>query len=147
VFDTPGQEKSKTIIHDYVKQAQAVVFVYDITNKESFNNIQNEWLQLAKDKAPKDALYFLVGNKADMDKDDSKRQVTTKEAQEFAKKNKMQFFEVSAQLGTKINELFEAIANACAGKAIKDVVDSVNNKINNKNSTLKDSKEPEKKRY
>jgi small GTP-binding protein len=112
VFDTPGQEKYKTIIHDYVKQAQAVVFVYDITNKESFNNIQT-WMNLAQTKATKEAVYFLVGNK--IDKEDEMA-VTTNEAQNFAKKYNMKSFEVSASTGDDISELFEAIANACFGE-------------------------------
>ena len=141
IFDAPGQEIYRSVINSYLKNAHAVVFVYDITNEESFENIHKVWRFLLQDITQKDALCFLVGNKADME---SERNVRTEEAEKYAEENNMQFFEVSAKTGDKIEELFEAIANACAGKAIKDVVDSVNNKINNKNSTLKDSKEPEK---
>jgi small GTP-binding protein len=142
VWDTAGQEKFRNLISSYFKIGDVFVLVYDITNKESFENIQT-WIQLAEDNATKNPVYFLVGNKTDME-NEGKRNVRTDEAQNFANGNKMTFFEVSAQTGNDIDKLFEAIANACAGKAIKDVVDSVNNKINNKNSTLKDSKEPEK---
>ena len=141
IWDTPGREDYRNAISRYCKNAHAVVFVYDITNEESFENIHKVWRFLLKDITQKDALCFLVGNKADMG---SERNVTKENAEKYAEENNMQFFEVSAKTGDKIEELFEAIANACAGKAIKDVVDSVNNKINNKNSTLKDSNEPEK---
>ena len=130
IWDVPGSQTDRNMLNLYCKLANAFVFVYDITNKESFKNIQDEWLQLAKGKATKDALYFLVGNKADME---NERQVTTKEAQNFAKENKMQFFEVSAKDGTKIKELFEAITKECANKHvndyIKDAVDILDIKI------------------
>ena len=119
IWDLPGSQTYRNMLNLYCKLANAFVFVYDITNKESFKNIQDEWLQLAKGKATKDELYFLVGNKADME---NERQVTTKEAQNFAKENKMQFFEVSAKDGTKIKELFEAITKECANKHVNDYI-------------------------
>ena len=101
IWDTSGRENFKS------------------TNKESFKNIQDEWLQLAKGKATKDALYFLVGNKTDME-NEGKRNVRTEDAQNFAGKNNMQFFEVSAKTGDKIEDLFNAIAKACIKKDIKE---------------------------
>jgi Rab family protein len=44
---------------------------------------------------------------------ENERQVTTEDAEKYAEENKMQFFEVSAPYGTNIDDLFEAIANAC----------------------------------
>ena len=121
VWDTNGEKKFRGVTVFFLKDPNAVVIVYDITNKESFNNIQNEWLQLAKDKAPKDALYFLVGNKADLE---DQRQVSKEDGQNFADDNKMQFFEVSAKDGNKINELFEAIAKNFIKKVQKESEDN-----------------------
>ena len=149
VFDTAGQEKYRGLISDYFKIGNAFVIVYDITNKESFNNIPT-WIQLAKDNATQNPVYFLVGNKTDME-NDGKRNVRTDDAEKFAIDNKMQFFEVSALYGTNIDDLFEAIANACFNndtiKKIKnEYIEDTKNEdpIKNKNHTLKDSKEPEK---
>ena len=138
IWDTPGQKQFNSAVDLMCTEAHAVVLVYDITNKESFENIQT-WINIAQGHANKDALYFLVGNKADLN---DKRKVSKEEAEKYAEEKNMQFFEVSAKDGTKIKELFNAIAKACAENAIKGVMDSVNNKINNKNPT--DSKEPEK---
>ena len=137
VWDTAGEENFRGVAAVFLKDTNAVVFVYDITNKESFNNIPT-WMNLAQTKDPKEAVYFLVGNKADMD---NERAVQYNEAKNFAEGNKMQFFEVSAKDGKDINELFETIAKACAKNDIKSVMDSVNNIINHKNPTLKDSYE------
>ena len=109
VIDTAGQEGYRNIIKCYFKTCDAFVLVYDITNQESFENIQT-WINLAKDNAGKEAVYFLVGNKADME---NGRKVTKEDTEKYTNENKMTFCEVSAQYGTNIDKLFEAIANAC----------------------------------
>lgn len=50
----------------------------------------------------------MIGNKTDMEE---KRQVSTKEAQEFAKENKILFMETSAKNGNNIEKAFECITN------------------------------------
>ena len=126
MWDTGGRESLKICLKFYLKGDDAVVFVYDITNKKSFENIQT-WIQLAQKHADKEAVYFLVGNKADME---NERQVTTEEAQKFAGDNNMTSFEVSAKDGTNINKLFEAIAKACFEKDIQIPTDSKNKRCN-----------------
>lgn len=51
IWDTAGQERFRTITNTYYKStlsdnegANAVILVYDITSKESFESIQNFWL-------------------------------------------------------------------------------------------------------
>jgi small GTP-binding protein len=129
IWDLHGSQTYRNRLDLYCKQVDAFVFVYDITNKESFNNIQ-AWLDLAKNNNTKEALYFLVGNKADMDDEDGKRQVTTDEALDFAEKNNMRLIEVSAFNGQNINELFDQISKECANKHVNDYIKNiVNTKI------------------
>ncbi len=130
IWDTTGSEKYKNLMDSYLNDAYAAVLVYDITNEESFKNIQKRYLDITQKTVRKNALYFIVGNKADMDNEDSKRQVTTKEAQEFAGEKNMQFFEVSAKTGTNIDKLFEAIAKACVKKNIQIPTSSKNKRCN-----------------
>ena len=119
IWGTSGQERFKTLLQNYIKNAKAIVFVYDITKKDSFNNIKEYWLEKAKEKAHKDAVYFLVGNKTDLQ---NERKVEKDKAQEFAKKNDMRFFEVSAKNGYNVNKLFEKIVNEFL---IKDIIKGI----------------------
>ena len=121
ILGTSGQEIFKTLLQNYIKNAKAIVFVYDITKKDSFNNIKEYWLEKAKEKAHKDAVYFLVGNKADLQ---NERKVEKDKAQEFAKENNMQFFEVSAKNGYNVNKLFEDIVKECLIKE-EDIIKGI----------------------
>ena len=115
VFGLEGQPSSIEKYKYYIKDSQAIVLVYDVTNAESFEHINN-WLEKAKEKAPINAIYFLVGNKTDLV---NERQVTKEEAQEFAKKNDMRFFEVSAKNSDNLDELFKTITIECLENSLK----------------------------
>ena len=69
--------------------AHAVILVYDITNLESFESIQNFWLDEVENYADPGTLLVLVGNKADMRQD---QVVSTETASDFAKQKGMLFF-------------------------------------------------------
>lgn len=43
IWDTAGQERFKTITASYYKGAHGIILVYDITDRQSFNDIEN-WL-------------------------------------------------------------------------------------------------------
>ena len=127
LWDTAGQETFRTLSLNYCKTADVIVIVYDITNKTSFDNIQEKWLEPARKQATKDAVYFLVGNKTDMEE---KRVVSQGEAQALAVEKGMIFLEVSAKTGDNIDELFEAIAKVCAENDIKTPPPSENKRCN-----------------
>ena len=103
LYDTAGQEKFKSLIPMYIRDANIIIVVYDITNKESFTHTDH-WVNETKDLKREDAIFVLVGNKIDLD---DKRGVTKKEAEEFATEKGFLFYEVSAKTGEQIQELFE----------------------------------------
>ena len=120
ILDTSGQKSDETSVESCLKNADVVVFVYDITNKTSFNDL-NKWLETANENAPKDAVCFLVGNKTDL----KTLKAAKKHVQKFANdNNNTYFFEVSAKNENIINELFKKIAKACikkfSSKKLKD---------------------------
>jgi Ras-related protein Rab-6A len=113
LFDTAGQEKFRSLIPMYIRDANIVILVYDITSKrfkmnfkldkESFKHVTTHWLDQIKDFKKNDAIFALVGNKLDLS--DSK-EVTREEALAVAKEKKFIFHEVSALSGENINSLF-----------------------------------------
>ena len=113
LWDSPGQEKYKSITENFYKGSQLIVLVYAIDDKNSFDNIQN-WVNDIKTQK-QNAKFLLVGNKCDLEEE---RQVSREEAEKYAKDNGMKFFEVSAKEGTNINDdMFNSI--------IQDLLDNM----------------------
>ena len=102
IWDTAGQERFRNIISSYYRGAQGIMLVYDITDLESFQNL-NSWLIEIEKNASKSVYKILVGNKSDME---NERKVTTQQGKEFADQYGMQFFETSAKNSTNVNEAF-----------------------------------------
>lgn len=53
IWDTAGQEKYRAMAKIFYKDANAVIFVFDITRRNSFEEIKNYWYQQIKDNSPK----------------------------------------------------------------------------------------------
>lgn len=104
LWDTAGQELFRSVTRGYYRGSAGAFLVFDITNRDTFDNI-GRWLQDIKDVARSDVVTLLIGNKSDKA---DQRQVSTEEAQDFAKKNSMQYFETSAKTGSNISESIDA---------------------------------------
>ena len=95
--DTCGKEIYKSFITSFYRNANLIVISYAIDNKESFNHISS-WLNESKLVDNNKCIFFLLGNKADLE---SQREVPKEEGEKFAKENKFDFFvESSAKSGT-----------------------------------------------
>ena len=105
LYDTAGQEKFKSLIPMYIRDANIIIVVYDITNKDSFIHTEH-WVNETKDLKRDDAIFVLVGNKIDLE---DKRTVTSKEAENFANEKGFLFHEVSAKTGEEVQELFTSV--------------------------------------
>ena len=45
IWDTAGQERFRTITGTYYKGAQGIIIVYDVTEQESFDELESYWLK------------------------------------------------------------------------------------------------------
>ena len=106
VWDTAGQERFRTLTATYYRKAQGVLLVYDVTNRESFNNVRN-WMSQITINAEVGISVDLVANKLDLVE---KRVVSFEEGEALAKEFKTSFMEVSAWSGQNVNESFLALA-------------------------------------
>ena len=102
LYDTAGQEKFRSLIPMYIRESNIILLVYDITRKESFDNIP-KWFTDVLNIKSNDAIYVLVGNKIDL-KD--QRKVTYNEGKKLADEKNIIFEEVSAKTGENFEELF-----------------------------------------
>ena len=105
IWDTAGQERFKNITASYYRGGNGVLVVYDITDRESFENL-NSWLIEIEKNANKNVYKLLIGNKSDLEE---KRKVTFQEGKDFATSNGMQFIETSAKTASKVQEAFELL--------------------------------------
>ena len=105
LYDTAGQEKFKSLIPMYIRDANIIIVVYDISSKDSFIHTDH-WVNETKDLKREDAIFVLVGNKIDLE---DKRAVSQKEAEDFAAEKGFLFHEVSAKTGDEVQELFNSI--------------------------------------
>ena len=108
VWDTAGQERFRNVAKNYFQSSNGFLLVFDITDKESFQKLNDFWMDQLNMHAPKKAKSVLVGNKSDLA---GQRQVSIEDAEEFAKNNNLKYYEVSAKEGTKVVELFFYLAN------------------------------------
>jgi Ras-related protein Rab-1A len=105
IWDTAGQERFKNITASYYRGGNGVLVVYDITDRDSFENL-NSWLIEIEKNANKNVYKVLIGNKSDLEE---KRKVTYQEGKDFATSNGMQFMETSAKTASKVQEAFELL--------------------------------------
>lgn len=111
IWDTAGQERFKCMPSAYYRNSNGVFIVYDITDRESFENVQT-WMKQLDSYGPDDVCRVLIGNKSDLEK---MRAVKTEEGITLARKYNMSlFFETSAKGSVNVKEMFEKIAKKIA---------------------------------
>ena len=114
IYDTSGQEQFKSITSNYYKRADGILFVFDLTREETFQNIQF-WINEMKDQSDDFTKVGLVllGNKSDLV--DAKK-VEIKEGMALANTLGTKYFETSAQSGYNIQEAFQFLVEDISNK-------------------------------
>ena len=105
IWDTAGQERFRTVVATYFRGAHGILLLYDVTNKDSFKNLES-WLIEIEKNAKEKVLKILIGNKCDLTDD---REISTEEGKAFALRNGMEFMETSAKMNTNVTEAFETL--------------------------------------
>jgi len=106
IWDTAGQERFRTITSSYYRGAHGIIIVYDITDKESFDNVR-QWLFEIDRYASESVCKLLVGNKSDLK---NKRAVEYETAKAFADELNIPFLETSAKNATNVEQAFLTMA-------------------------------------
>jgi len=105
IWDTAGQERFRAISAAYYRGANGALICYDITNPESFQNL-NKWFKEIENQGENGCINILIGNKCDLA---HLRQVDTEEARKFAEKHNVSFLETSAANDTNVELAFTSL--------------------------------------
>ena len=118
IWDTAGQERYKAITSAYYKGAKGAFIVYDITRKDSFENV-SKWADQLKSTADKNLTIIIIGNKTDLE---DQRQVTSEEGQNKANSLESAFIETSAASGSNLDKAFEMMINEVYKKCHEEML-------------------------
>ena len=112
IWDTAGQERYKVITKSFVKGTDGIIFMYDITQKESFINVK-KWIEETEGENPGEVKKIIVGNKIDKEED---RQVTDEMKEKLSKEVDIDLIEVSAKKGIDVDKVFDILVEKILGK-------------------------------
>ena len=135
VWDTAGQERYRSITNAYYRGAEGILIVFDLTNKESFKNIEN-WINEVTVFTGNDVIFMCLGNKCDLKKEISKSSI-----EDFKKKSKLEIFNVSAKTGDGVEDAFTHIIELLIKKNMdKKGTNAINLNSNKDNNINKEKK-------
>jgi small GTP-binding protein len=129
IWDTAGQEKFRAINKIFLKNTQIALLVYDITDKNSFEQLKY-WYDIINEINKNEKIIFgIVANKSDLYK---KQKVFQEEGENFAQKycRNSSFFESSALDYEKIENIFVEISEIYVNRNGKT------NENNNENNNI-----------
>ena len=108
LWDTAGQERFKSLAMTYYRKAYGILLLFDVTKKSSFISCKN-YLEEVRINSDKKCVIYLVGNKIDLA---DEREITKEEAEDFAKREKINYIETSAVKNMKVEEAFTSLLNS-----------------------------------
>ncbi|RWV87326.1 hypothetical protein GW17_00050692, partial [Ensete ventricosum] len=105
IWDTAGQERYRAITSAYYRGAVGALLVYDITKKQTFDNVRR-WLRELRDHADSNIVIMMVGNKSDLH---HLRAVSEDDGQVLAEKEGLSFLETSALESLNVDKAFHSV--------------------------------------
>lgn len=113
IWDTAGQERFRTITSSYYRGAHGIIVVYDVADKETFNNVQEVWIKEVSKHAADGVTKLLIGNKCDLrDEVDEEKIVSEDEARQLSDSLGVQYIETSAKNAHNVEQAFLMMTRA-----------------------------------
>lgn len=103
-WDTAGQERFRSMIGAYYRDAQAVMFVFDVSSRESFHGLEQCWREYNVYGNAQTSVAIVVANKMDLS-----RVVSAEEARAWAVQKGLFYEEVSAKTGEGIEKAMDTL--------------------------------------
>ena len=106
IWDTAGQERFKTVTSAYYRGADGIIIVFDQTDRESFDNVEN-WIEDISKYSTDEPVKIIFANKDDVKIE--KKKVNNIDITELEKKTGLEVIKTSAKTGEKVNYAFEKL--------------------------------------
>ena len=108
IWDTVGQERFRALTTSFLRNAEGVVIVFDVTSQESFDNVKG-WINSVKSNIGENVIpIIIVGNKIDME---NMREISKEDGNKIVSENGFKYFETSAKTGKGVDEAFKELVN------------------------------------
>ena len=124
LWDTAGQDRFKNIVASYYRGAHGIILMYDITNQNSFQNVQR-WYDESQNYLQKSVPRMLVGNKADLA---SQRTVRFEDAKGLADRVAAEYIETSAKANTNVKTAFDTLTRNILNSNVVGIPGNTNSK-------------------
>lgn len=105
IWDAAGQERFRAISRSYYRGAHGVGIVFDLTEKKTFESVDESWLEEIMENDCAAVPHLLIGAKCDLEG----RCVSEMEASSFAELHGMRYIEASAKTAENVTEAFVTI--------------------------------------
>jgi Ras-related protein Rab-1A len=132
IWDTAGQERFRTITTSYYRGAHIIFMCYDITDRESFQNLKM-WYEEVKKYASPNVSIVVIGTKMDLK---SRRKVSHEEGKLYANTHGFDFYETSSKENINVDELFEKSSKAVLGNFMTELKNNAENSITEKKKKI-----------
>ena len=122
-------------------ECDGIIFLYDITNKNSFDKI-SKYIEIFQDKKGKNFPMILLGNK--IDKEEEERKISKEAGEELAKTKGINFSEISVKEGTNVNKAVNSLINQIfeTNPKLKDNIENAPMLNENQKGDKKDNSDP-----
>ena len=122
-------------------ECDGIIFLYDITNKNSFDKI-SKYIEIFQDKKGKNFPMILLGNK--IDKEEEERKISKEAGEELAKTKGINFSEISVKEGTNVDEAVDSLINQIfeTNPKLKDNIENAPMLNENQKGDKKDNSDP-----
>ncbi len=134
IWDTAGQERFRSLSPLFLKGANIVLMIYDITNENSFKELKNFWYQKVKDNT-KNIILGIIANKSDLYENEV---IPIEDGKKFALQCNAFFYESCAKEYDITRQMFLIAINKFIETYGNDLVKNENNVISVDSSQKKD---------
>ena len=109
IWDTAGQERYRSINNIFYQDAYICLLVYDITKKQTFDDIKEYWYKSVLDEATENIIFHIVGNKIDLIREE---EVDRNEVKDYCDKIgvDVSFISAKEENSTYVDILFSQLA-------------------------------------